>query len=91
MNWLDELERLEKKATPGPWVRWNVCPEDCVSCAEEGAYHGAQDSIVPESDPSHEIITCDSGCYGPGLHDANLICMLRNHAAELVALARRAR
>ena len=77
---LDLLSEYEKRATPGPWV---VDPE-------------------PQSDPDPGICVYSNHPDDPGSvvcqtmepddapRDAALIALLRNHAADLLAVARAA-
>jgi DNA repair exonuclease SbcCD ATPase subunit len=81
---LAELRRLHEAGSPLPWKRRNPCEPECKSCKrnEYGYQHGAQDYIVAAD--GREVITCDSGVYGPTLEDAELITMARSALPKLL-------
>lgn len=64
------IRDLCNRATPGPWKRDLVEELD----DERGS---CQSAIVCEADPYNEIVTCDSGVYGPYGADAELIAECR--------------
>lgn len=102
MSLADDLARMEAEnaaATPGPWKRENPHGLDCRSCNDGEGEHGGQDSIVggpvsnyaggdPDFDHQKEIITCDSGVYGPDAADATFICSARTDRPALVELVK---
>lgn len=80
---LDDLEKLEREATPGPWT-WNhvdqlVGPDDIRDYG-----------LGPENHPT-KIIETDSGVYPPSEADAALIPAMRNALPKLLAVAKAAR
>lgn len=83
-KWLGEVRAREKAATPGPWLRKNPCGPGCEACARED-FHGAQDAIVSDRYDGEDIITCDSGVYGPALADAEFIINARTDIPKLLA------
>lgn len=81
---LSRLEDLHKRATSAPWeaepgdVDEDDDTEDGRRC--EGIYMtGVR---------SDEIVTTDSGCYGPCMVDAELIVETRNALPILIAALR---
>jgi len=78
-NWLDELERLEKAATPAPW-----------RCDYRGDGSGTvrieEDLADALLDDAHCPYIRGEVCY----EDGQLAASLRNAAARLLAVARAA-
>lgn len=74
---LNELKSLESKATRGPWV-W-MYPDDKkrsdIINRTEGGYY------------DEEIITRDSGVYGPDVDTCEFIMAMRDAAPRLIAIA----
>lgn len=86
LDWIAELERLEKEATPGPWkmcgasdgacqcgLIWSLPRDTTVATAETNA--GSEVAEIPHAE------RCANG---------NLIAAMRNAATSLLASARRA-
>jgi len=81
-NWLDELRALEQKATPGPWVAKLPGPDEHY--LSEGRCGGIS-SAARIHEYQSEIVTTDSGVYGPSADDARLIVACRNALPRLLA------
>lgn len=79
---LDELERLEKLATPGPW---STAPDDDNRSRSQGVWAG------PGGPWDEPIIKTDSGVYPPDQVDADLIVAARNALPALIRDLRAAR
>jgi hypothetical protein len=81
-NFIDQLEALLQKATPGPWTVNMLAEYEPSSPNIYGIYGG---------DPSYEATICE---LWSGEHDnpstAALICLLRNHADALLEVVRAA-
>lgn len=81
---LDEIERLLKVATPGPWGCFNgygPLPQDgLMRCARIGGVDGERQDVLRSGPGCADI----SGRR----EDFELICRLRNAAEALVAIAR---
>ncbi len=84
------LESLEASATKGPWVAKRT--RDQRKCDGIGVPHSHPAEVdcweVDDCPGQTEIVTTDSGYYGPSLKDADLIVALRNAAPELISLAK---
>ena len=81
---LDDLERLEKAATPGPWEFFD-------NPTDTGLIAGCH-SVSPSQDATL-VFSCASNFYGslsPKRDDRDLIAALRNAAPHLIARAREA-
>ena len=78
---LDALEKLAKKATPGPW--W-------VQREYDGGRTVCQMRHQTETVCVNKASHVDGDPWDAHLDNANLIEALRNNATELLALARRA-
>ena len=78
---LDELERLEKAATPGPWFAGTEDPDDVV------IWHGPnRDWFTNIADPKKGCVAFDFA--GDEKANAELIAALRNAAPALIARVR---
>jgi hypothetical protein len=85
---LDDLERLERVATPGPWMS-----------SIEGRDHNAGDSVILAADDPRQIdsdvyvsIRVDSSDWHPvGVADQDFIAAARNAIPGLIAEIRRLR
>lgn len=75
---LDELDHLEKEATPGPWE---------VEADPSGCDPGRIEYIHARGE---QIVKTDNGIYGPSLADAELITAARNMLPDLIKIARAA-
>lgn len=83
---LDEAERLDREATPGPW---RECGADRGSCQCAQVWSEAIDALLvlpPHSDDVDVIVP-----LAARKANAALIAWLRNHCAALVAEVREAR
>lgn len=84
-----ELRALLNKATPGPWVSKRVnYPRSEHKCDGIEAAHNHDSSVAcyetDDCPARKEIVTTDSGVYGPSWDDALLIVALRNAAPALL-------
>lgn len=73
-NWLSELERVEKAATPGPWYKDRDFPEIKKSHTQ----------FVAICDPKHDYSHGMTKCHD----DANFIAQSRNALQKLLAIIR---
>ena len=79
---LKELKELCENATPGPWrvvygEAWEI----------EDRKAGKEDPHYIKTLNDRAIIQTDSGCYGPGRADAELIAAARTALPELIQFA----
>ena len=77
---LKELKELCENATPGPWrvvygEAWEI----------EDRKAGKEDPHYIKTLNDRAIIQTDSGCYGPGRADAELIAAARTALPELLS------
>lgn len=73
---LDELERLEKAATPGPWeetLRPIQLPEDVMLCRK---IRNALPALL-ECARALEILCIDENMYDPGGRASEALALLR--------------
>lgn len=100
-EYLAELERLDKAAVPPPWKATvnDDYPDRCDGINQVIEHNHP---VVPYYSPDNysydcpacradEIITTDSGYYGPDMKTAEFLCAARNAFPELVAEVRRLR
>lgn len=73
---LDELERLEREATPGPWAGGNAFD---VFTDDDAARRGEPGTHIAHTDPSQDKE------FDKGRADRNLIVALRNAAPAMIA------
>jgi hypothetical protein len=92
---LDKLERLEKKATPGPWEAAKCGPaiwRGPLEVNEEGHTQGADKSadMLIEFDPfNYESRSrSEEGAERLAMRDCRFIAAMRNAIVELIAEAR---
>jgi hypothetical protein len=76
VNVLDALEAAERSATPGPWA-W---PHDNTLAGDYGRGYDSEWAVVAAIHDAGPV----------SAEDAALIALLRNHAADLIAVARAA-
>ena len=82
---IEEAERLDVEATPGPWAA------DFEEGARGAVCHGINSTSAVlgcRRWSGEEIITTDSGCYGPREGDARLIVGARTILPRLAARLR---
>lgn len=82
LKMLDELEALEKKATPGPW-RWGFADFSVQLCCEG--------IVTGEEDETGQIVCCDNGRGSGDMseEDSRFVIAARNALSTLFRLARR--
>lgn len=82
LKMLDELEALEKKATPGPW-RWGFADFSVQLCCEG--------IVTGEEDETGQIVCCDNGRGSGDMseEDSRFVIAARNALPTLLRLARR--
>ncbi len=75
---LEELKRLHKEATQGPWQTTEDNEIETV----------AREYKDPELNgiPLQNIVTTDGGYYPPNPEDADLIVYLRNHCEDIIKI-----
>jgi hypothetical protein len=84
MTDLDLLEKLEKRATPGPW-EWRTDRREIHARAQEeypahpGDWDDDEDRIA-----TVRVVESDGGAYGPTDADATLIVAMRNALPEML-------
>lgn len=81
---IENLDELERKAAIAPWT-WSYPDE------REGAdiqYH--PDGYDPRFQ-GYDVITRDSGVYGPDVDTCEFIMAMRNEARRLIEIAKAAR
>jgi hypothetical protein len=80
MSTLDELEKLEKAATPGPWRK---------EYSQVAEFHEEQYIVAPPGEYETENKLADTVVIGTGYHDS-INPLLREEDAALIAAARNA-
>lgn len=88
MTDLDELDRLEKATTPGPWASKGYGDV----CTQHPDHQNADNGSVWR-DPSNSLGHCADGEYVDNINatsDAEMIVALRNAARSLISRARKA-
>ena len=81
---LDELEKLEKEATPGPW-EWRAGEEYEIHAKAQEEYPKHWGDSDDDGNPlTVKVVESDGGYYGPIDEDGRLIVALRNALPEMI-------
>lgn len=72
---IEELARLEREATPGPWTVWAGNPWHCTM-------------VSPEFGKSRDAIRAGGNASDQGKNDVAFVAALRNDAPSLIEAAR---
>ena len=90
--WIEELERLEKAATPGPWELDGYMPNSEIGCAVQ--IIGPAGVLFESSNCATRMTDYEADEHGTNYWDAGsrpnfaFVAALRNAAPALIALAR---
>lgn len=83
---IDELENLAKEATPGPW-EWDRPDHERANIV----YYEPFTDGSPGKGSSYDLISRDSGCYGPDVPTCEYIMAANpNTVLKLIAVAKAA-
>jgi hypothetical protein len=74
-GWLLELDQLEEKATTAPWIHLFDGETDSIRSGTEDGLRVAMFSLEGFSE-------------GGMKEDPDFVCLIRNHAKELIAIAK---
>ena len=93
---LTEIEERLSRATPGPWEAKRTDRGKCDGIAPSTHNHPPERGCYAYDDPgwtncpaSGEIVTTDSGYYGPNMDDAEFIAHAREDIPWLLDLVGR--